>query len=183
MLYRALDLLLPEDHVLVAVLWEREGLWTACALHRRGAQIDRLVGPKLLLDWTGPLGGDYRRDQRVIRRAVERALGPVHIGLFARREAIEALLADPSPGAWARAVALREIIINPAPPYVHLAVGADAARAAGLRAREWFGGLDLGSYVAPAARFARERVARIGSVTQILGFNPLQALANRLRRK
>jgi hypothetical protein len=183
MLYRALDLLLPHDHVLMIVLWDGDALWTACALHRRGAQIDRVVGPKLLLDWTGPLGGDYRRDQRAIRRAVERALGPVHVGLFAQRDAIEELLRDPSPGAWARAVALREIIISPAPRYVHLAVGADAARAAGQRARQWFGGIDVAHYLGPAALFAREHVARIGSITQILGFNPLQALAARLRRR
>jgi hypothetical protein len=182
MLYRVLDLLLPHDHVLLLVLWDGAALWTACALHRRGAQIDRVVGPKLLLDWTGPLGGDYRRDQRAIRRAVERALGPLHLGLFAQRDAIEELLRDPSPGAWARAVALREIIISPAPRYVHLAVGADAARAAGQRARQWLGGIDVVAYLGPAAQFAREHVARIGSITQILGFNPLQALAARLRR-
>jgi hypothetical protein len=182
MITRALDLLLPEDHVLLIALWHGEALWTACALHRRGNEIDRILGPKLLLDWTGPLGGDYRRDQRVIRRAVERALGPVHLGLFAQHEAVQALLRDPSPGAWARAVALREIIISPAPRYVHLAVGADAARAAGARARDWLGGIDIAGYVTPAAQFAREHVARIGSVTQILGFNPLQALAARLRK-
>jgi hypothetical protein len=183
MLLRALDLLLPEDHVLLVALWEGDALWTACALHRRGGEIDRVAGPELVLDWTGPLGGDYRRDQRAMRRAVERALGTVHLGLFAQREAIEGLLRDPRPGAWARAVALREIIISPSPPYVHLAVGADAARAAGQRAREWFGGIDIGAYLAPAATFARERVARIGSITNILGFNPLQALAARLRRR
>ena len=183
MLYRALDLLLPEDHVLLVALWEGDALWTACALHRRGHEIDRVVGPELVLDWTGPLGGDYRRDQRAIRRAVERALGPVHLGLFAQRDAIEELLRDPRPGVWARAVALREIIISPAPRYVHLAVGADAARAAGQRAREWLGGIDVGAYLGPAALFAREHVARIGSITHILGFNPLQALAARLRRR
>jgi hypothetical protein len=183
MLLRALDLLLPEDHVLLIALWEGDALWTACAVHRRGHEIDRVAGPELVLDWTGPLGGDYRRDQRAIRRAVERALGTVHLGLFAQREAIEGLLRDPRPGAWARAVALREIIISPAPPYVHLAVGADAARAAGQRAREWLGGIDVGALFAPAALFAREHVARIGSITNILGFNPLQALAARLRRR
>jgi hypothetical protein len=183
MLFRALDLLLPTDHVLMIVLWDGAALWTACAVHRRGPEIARVVGPKLLLDWTGPLGGDYRRDQRALRRAVERALGPVHVGLFAQRDAIEELLRDPTPGAWARAVALREIIISPAPRYVHLAVGADAARAAGQRAREWLGGIDVAAYMGPAAQFARAHVARIGSITQILGFNPLQALAARLRRR
>jgi hypothetical protein len=62
-----------------------------------------------------------------------------------------------------------------------MAVGADAARAVGHQARSWFGGLDLFSYIAPAAEFAREHVARVGSITSALGFNPLQALAARLR--
>jgi hypothetical protein len=183
MLRRALDLLLPDEHALVFVLWDGQEIWTAFALHRHGGEIDRIVGPELLLDWVGPLGGDFRRDQRALRRAVARALGPVHVGVFAQREHVEALLRDPSPGAWARAIALREVIINPAPPYVHMAVGADAARALGRQARSWFGGIDLFSYVTPAAEFAREHVARIGSITSILGFNPLQALATRLRRR
>ncbi len=183
MLRRVLELVLPEDHVVLVAMWDGSELWTACALHRRGNEIDRFVGPKLLLDWAGPLSGDYRRDQRALRRAVEHALGPVHIGLFAQREAVEALLREPQPGSWARAVALREVIIHPAPRYVHLALAADAARAAGSRARDLLGGFDFAGYVAPAAQFARMHVARIGSVTQILGFNPLQALAARLRRQ
>jgi hypothetical protein len=182
-LRRALDLLLPDDRSLLFVLWDGQAIWTAFALHRRAGEIDHMVGPELISEWTGPLGGDYRRDQRAIRRAVARALGPVHIGVFAQRESVEALLRDASPGAWARAVTLRDVIISPAPPYVHMAVGADAARGFGRQARAWFGGLDFFSYVAPAAEFAREHVARVGSVTNVLGFNPLQALATRLRRE
>ena len=33
----------------------------------------------------------------------------------------------------------------------------------------------------PVAEFAREHIARVGSVTETLGFNPLEALAARLR--
>lgn len=183
MLRRALDLLLPDNHVLLLVIWEGHRPWTVIALHRRGGDIDRVVGPDLVLDWAGPLGGDLRRDYRQVRRAVSRALGPVHCGVFARRDVIERLLAQPEPGAWARAIALREVLISPAPRYVHMAVGADAARAAGKRARGFFGGLDLTSFLAPAAGFAREHIAQIGSVTHILGFNPLEALAARLRRR
>jgi hypothetical protein len=182
MLERALDLLLPDDHVLLVALWEGAELWTACAISRSGGEIDRIVGPDLLLEWSGPLGGDYRRDQRVIQAAVARAMGPVHLGLFAQRQRVQELLRDSSPGAWARAVALREVIISPAPSYANVALAADAARAAGHRAASWLGGLDLYGLVAPAAEFAREHVARVGSATSILGFNPLQALATRLRR-
>jgi hypothetical protein len=177
-----LDLLLPDGHVMLAVVWDGPELWTACAVHRREGEIDRIVGPDLLLEWSGPLSGDYRRDQRVIRHAVAQAMGPLHLGLFAQRERVAALLRDPTPGAWARAAALREIIISPAPAYANVALAADAARAAGKRARVWLGGLDLYGMVAPAAQFARERVARVGSATSILGFNPLHALATRLRQ-
>ena len=181
MLQRSLDLLLPDGHVLVAALWEGENLWTACAISRTGGLIDRIVGPELLLDWTGALGGDFRRDHRVLKNAVERSMGPVHLGLFAQRERMQALLRNPSPGAWARAEMLRDIIIDPTPSYVHVAVGADAARAAGQRARNWLGGLDIFAALAPAAQFTREHVARVGSITGILGWNPLHALATRLR--
>jgi hypothetical protein len=181
MLRRAFDLLLPDDRVMVVALWEGPELWTAVALQRRAGKLERIVGPELLLKWAGPLGGDYRRDQRAIRRAVEDALGPVHLGLFAQRQWIEMLLRDPSPGAWARAIALREVIISPAPSYVHVAMSADAARAVGRRARAWLGGLDVLGYLSPAAQFARSHVSRIGSVTETLGFNPLQVIAARLR--
>jgi hypothetical protein len=182
-LRRTLDLLLPDEHVALFALWDGPELWTACALQRSGGQLSACIGPDRLLSWAGPLSGDYRRDQRALQRAVSRALAPVHIGLFAQRDRLEQLLADPNPGAWARAFALREVIIDPAPAYVHVAVGADAARAAGRRASAWLGGLDVIGYVAPAGQYVRDHVSRVGSVSNILGFNPLQALASRLRRK
>lgn len=182
-LRRALDVLLPDDRVLLFALWEGPELWTACALQRSHGELSALIGPDRLLAWAGPLSGDYRRDQRALQRAVSRTLAPVHLGLFAQRERIEQLLADSSPGAWARAFALREVIIDPAPAYVHVAVGADAARALGRRTSDWLGGLDLVGLVAPAGQYLREHVTRVGSISDILGFNPLQALAARLRRK
>jgi hypothetical protein len=182
MLRRAIDLLLPDERVLVIGIWSNHELWTACALQRKGGEIVRVVGPELLREWAGPLGGDYRRDHRALQHAIARSMGPLHVGLFASLPHVQALLRNPKPGAWARAVALREIIISPAPTYVHVAISADAARAAGKQARAFFGGLDLYGYFAPAARFARERVARVGSATGILGFNPLEALASKLRR-
>ncbi|MGD8859357.1 MAG: hypothetical protein PVI30_05045 [Myxococcales bacterium] len=182
MVGRALDLLLPSGHALVVALWDGDELWTGFAMHRREGEIDHIAGPELLQRWAGPLAGDYRRNHRVVQQAVERAMGPVYFGLFADREVIEELLRRPDAGAWARAVALRDVILSPAPGYAHAAVAADAARAAGVRARKWFGGLDLFGYAAPLADFAREHVAHVGSVTSILGFNPLEALAERLTR-
>ena len=183
MLRRALDVLLPDDHVALFALWDGPELWTACALLRSGGALSACIGPDRLLSWAGPLSGDYRRDQRALQRAVSRALAPVHVGLFAQRSRLEQLLADPNPGAWARAITLREVIIDPAPAYVHVAVGADAARAASRAASQWLGGLDLIGYVAPAGQYVRDHVTRVGSISNLLGFNPLQALASRLRRK
>ena len=77
---------------------------------------------------------------------------------------------------------MRDIIIAPAAPYVHVALGADALRAAGKRTAQAFGGIDLASYVGPFAAIARQRVSRVSSLTNILGFNPLSALASRLRK-
>jgi len=178
---RALDVLLPEGHVIVFAVWEDTELWTGCAILRQGDEVSCMIGPERLLEWAGPLGGDYRRDQRLLQRAVARALGPLHLGLFAQRADLEELLRDYRPGSWARAVALRDVIIEPAPAYVHVALSADAARAAGRRASEWLGGLDLAAYLAPAAQLAREHIGRVGSLTQILGWNPLQVLSSRLR--
>lgn len=183
MLKRALDLVLPDETSIVLALWDGEELWTGCALARRGGELSWLAGPELLLGWAGPLGGDFRRDHRQLTRAVSNAMAPVHLGIFAQRDVFEALLRSPEPGAWARAVALRDVILSPAAPYAHVAVGADALRAAGRRARTVFGGIDLGSYFAPIASFAREHVAHVGSLTGILGFNPLQALAARLQQQ
>lgn len=179
---RALDVLLPEGHVILFAVWEDTELWTGCALLRQGDELSCMIGPERLLEWAGPLGGDYRRDQRALQRAVARALGPLHLGLFAQRGQLEELLRDYRPGSWARAVALRDVIVEPAPAYVHVALSADAARAAGRRASEWLGGLDLAAYLAPAAQLVRERIGRVGSLTQILGWNPLQVLSSRLRR-
>jgi hypothetical protein len=182
MLTRAVDLILPPRRSLVLALWEGESLWTGCAIERSDKDLCRMVGPDFLIEWAGPLAGDFRRDHRALSRAVSTAMAPVHLGLFAQREAFQSLLRSAAPGAWAQAVALREIIVSPAAPYVHVALGADALRAAGKRTAAAFGGVDLTSYFAPIAALARQRIGRVSSLTNILGFNPLSALASRLRR-
>lgn len=179
----ALDRVLPDGHAWLVAVWEGEQVCTAAALRRVHGQIDMLVGPDAILDWTGPLGGDYRRDHRALARAVGRALAPLHMGVFAQRETLQALLANPAPGAWATAIATREVIIDPAPPYVAVAAGADVARAAVQRARNLFGDLELLSLIEPTASFLRRQVGSLGSVTETLGFNPLQVLAERLSRR
>ena len=79
---RALDVVLPDNHSAVFVLFDRQRPWTSFALRRRRGSIDRVVGPDIVSRWVGPLGGDFRRDHRVVVESVSRALAPVHFGLF-----------------------------------------------------------------------------------------------------
>lgn len=183
MVRRTLDLLLPDGRCAVLGVWEEQRLWTALALRRQGGSLDWIVGPERILEWTGPLGGDFRRDHRALQRAIARAAAPVHLGIFAQRHTLEALLQSSEAGAWAKAVAVREVLISPTPRYVSAAVAADALRAAALSAGRWLGGTDLAGAVAPVLRVAREQIGDAGSVTRILGFNPLDALARRLSRR
>lgn len=178
---RALDVVLPDEHSFVAALWEDTELWTALVLRRRGGQIDLLGGPELVLDAVGPLSGDYRRDHRAVSRAVSASIAPVQLGIYSQYRRFERLLREPEPGAWAKAIALREVIIDPSPAYVHFAVGADAIRATARRTGQLLGGIDFLNYIEPWTRYAREQISHVASVTGMLGFNPLQVLARRLR--
>lgn len=182
MVRRALDIVLPEDRSLVMVLWNGQTPWTAVALRRRGGEIDRIAGPDLIARWSGPLGGDWRRDHRFVSEGVERALAPLHLGIYGQIGSVRALLRSAEPGAWARAVALREVIVRPSPPYVAVALGADATRAIARRTATILGGIDALARFAPLASAVRSRVSEIASVTQTLGFDPLAVLAVLLAR-
>lgn len=129
-LRRALDLALPDNRSFAAVLWDQARPWTAVVLSRRAGALDMVAGPDLLHQWTGPLGGDWRRDYRIIVRAVDKAVAPVHFGFFCEVQTLQRLLQKPNPGAWALAVAARDVIVHPSPPYMPWMLGTDAARAA-----------------------------------------------------
>jgi hypothetical protein len=180
-LARTIETVLPDERALLAVLWEDSVPWTALLLRRRAGEIDLVAGPEFVLDVVGPLGGDYRRDHRAVSRAVSDAVAPVHIGIYAQRSRFERLLRTPEPGAWAKAVALREIIIDPSPAYVHVALTADALRATARRTSQYLGALDFLTFAQPYARYAREQIMHVASVTGLLGWNPLEVLASRLR--
>jgi hypothetical protein len=152
-------------------------------LRRHAGSIDLVAGPDLLAAWTGPLGGDWRRDYRVITDAVSRTVAPVHFGVFSEASTMRELLRVPDPGAWARAAAVRDIIVHPAPPYVAVAIGADALRAVASTSARLFGGLDLLGAFGPVGRYLRGRVVDVASVTGTLGFNPLRLLAESLQRR
>jgi hypothetical protein len=182
MVQRALDIVLPDDHAMTMVLWSGTQPWTGVVLRRRRGEIDLVAGPDLIARWSGPLGGDWRRDHRFVNEGISRVVAPVHLGLYGEVASLRRLLRNFEPGAWARAVALRDIIVSPTPPYVAVAVAADAARAVAQRASEWLGGTEALEKLASVARLVRSRVTEIASVTQTLGFDPLQALATMLAR-
>lgn len=173
----AFDLVLPDEHAAVAMLWQGGRPWTAVALRRRAGRIDLVAGPDLIARWTGPLGGDWRRDARHVVDAVSRAAAPVHLGVFAEVGTLRRLLARPDAGAWLAASATRDLIVHPTPPYVAVALGADGVRAAAERSARWLGRLDPLGLFAPVTHYLRNRVHEIQSLTDTLGFNPLQALA------
>lgn len=182
MVRRALDTVLPEGHAMVLVVWNRAALWTALVLRRQPGGIDLVAGPDLIARWTGPLGGDWRRDYRIVSDAVAASVAPVHLGVFTELSTLRGLLRSADPGAWARAVAVRDVIVHPTPPYVAVALGADAVRAVARGSARWLGGVDALATLAPVARYVRGRIAEITSVTATLGFDPLQVLAVWLRR-
>lgn len=177
---RAVDAVLPDERSTVLGVFSRTTPWTLVALRRSGGEIDRIVGPDVISRWTGALGGDFRRDHRVITEAVGQHLAPVHLGVFADEQDLRALLRDARPGAWTRAVVSRDIIVQPTPPYIAVALAADGMRAAARRTESWLEGTavrDVLAQIAPLASFVRGRAAEVASVTQLLGFDPLKLLA------
>lgn len=182
MVERAMDTVLPEGHAMVLVVWNGSSPWTGLVLRREAGGIDLVAGPDLIARWTGPLGGDWRRDYRVVSDAVTDAVAPVHLGIFTELSTLRSLLRSSDAGAWARAVAVRDVIVHPTPPYVAVALGADAVRAVARESTRWLGGIDALAPLAPIATFVRGRVAEVASVTATLGFDPLKVLAQWLRR-
>jgi len=117
------EVLLPDDHSAILGVFDGGELWTGAVLRRRGGRFDVLAGPEAISQWTGPLGGDWRRDHRVLVQAVERELGPVHVGLFMEIPTAQAILADRQPGGWALSYASRNLIIYPLPGFAAAALG------------------------------------------------------------
>ncbi|MCB9614409.1 MAG: hypothetical protein H6722_18380 [Sandaracinus sp.] len=178
---RALDLVLPDGRAGVMVLWDGP-VWTAVVLRRRNGAIDLVAGPDALVRWTGPLGGDWRRDYRVVVDSVARSVAPVHFGLFAEAPTIRTLLRAADAGQWAQAVAVRNVVLSPMPRTVAAALGADAVRGLGRASARALGGLDFAGALLPLVREVRARVTHASTVSEILGFDPLAVLGAVLRR-
>src|SRR5690606_23586223 len=141
-----------------------------------------IAGPDLVARWTGPLGGDWRRDYRIISDAIAEAVAPVHLGVFTELDTMRQLLRSADAGAWARATLVRDVIVHPTPPYVAVALSAAAVRALARESARWLGGIDALAPLAPLATYVRGRVSEVASVTATLGFDPLKVLATWLRR-
>jgi len=179
---RTLDSVLPDDRSFVLSVWRGPSLWTCAILRRRAGEIDWVAGPDQLLSWTGPLGGDWRRDHRIVSSAVAAHVAPVHLGVYGELRTVRRLLRSREAGAWAKAALSREIIIHPTPPYVAVALGADAMRRVAQKSTAILGGLDPFGQFAPLLGVVRGRIAEVASVTQTLGFDPLKLLAQFLDR-
>ena len=169
----AWDRILPDGHSAVVALFEGPELVSGVAVRRRGKVIDQVHGVESLRAWSGPLGGDFRRDYRVIRAAVERSLGPVAVGLFAPEAKVLDLLRDESPGGWARAVAVRDVMVDPMPPWAAMATGVSALRAAADESRRW--ALDADGWLARATRKVMDLAGTV-DLQAVLGFDPLSVL-------
>ena len=122
----AADVLLPEDHAVVLGVFDEGELWTGAVLRRRGKRFDTLAGPSAMIEWTGPLGGDWRRDQRLIVRAVDRELGVVHAGVFMELPTARSIFIERQAGGWALAYAMRNLLVYPLPAFARAALGVNA---------------------------------------------------------
>ena len=171
-------MMLPDGHAAVLALFDGPALVSGVALRRRDGRVDAVHGVESLRAWCGPLGGDYRRDHRVIRAAVEQHLGPLAAGVFAPEETVHRLLRAEVPGVWAKAVAVRDVIVEPMPAWAAMATGVSAVRAAADESRRW--ALSADGWIARATRAVSELASSV-DLESVLGFDPLGALGLVLR--
>ena len=182
--HRALDFLVPDDHAVLVALFDDDSIDTAVVVDRRGGSIRRVLGPEVLRDLVGPLGGDFRRDYRTIRSAVERHIAPLAWGVFTTTPRLHDLLRSSQPSSWAEAIATRDVVIDPMPTWIGLAAGAGVVRAAAMRSRSVLSGLGVLGALTPIARRLREVTESVTGFdpTRSIGFNPLRALSVILRQ-
>jgi hypothetical protein len=172
----ASDLFLPEGRSVVLGVFESGELWTAALLKRGSTGFEVLAGPQAMSEWAGPLGGAWRRDHRVLAKAVERELGPVHLGLFMERPTAERLFRARQAGDWAVAFATREVMVHPLPTYVAAGLGFDVVRGAAQLATQVFEGIEPEELSSIAEGFWRGFTDGRG-LEGLLGFSPAEMLS------
>jgi len=178
---RAWDAVLPEGHAFALALYEGVELETGFVARRRGGTIDLVLGPESLRRLTGPLGGDFRRDHRVIRAALEREVAPLACGVFAPTALVRSLLREEGSGAWARAIATRDVVVDPMPPWIAVAASAGAVRAVASRSLKLVAGLEVLGLLGPFAEQARDVLGGL-DLKGLLGFDPLDVVGAIVRR-
>jgi hypothetical protein len=182
--HRTLDALCPSGRAIALGLFDEGTLWTAFVARRRGAAFDVVAGPDELRPALGLLSGDWRRDYRHLARAVEERYAPLGFGCFAELSTFRALQTDPRPGAWSRAVAVRDVVVAPMPLAVGVAMGFDGAHYALRGLRSFTGRIAPLAAMAPLVSSTRSHLAWATGkdVTALLGFDPLAALRQLLKR-
>ncbi len=177
----AFDLLLPDGHNVVLGVFDEGALWTGAVLRRNRGTLDVLAGPGAIAQWAGPLGGAWHRDHRVLTRAIERELGPIHIGLFMERSTSRTLFTGRQAGEWAMAFATRELMIHPLPAYAAAGLGIDVLSGAAQYAVQALDEMDAEEIVTIAQGFWRGLTDGKG-LQGLLGFLPTQAISGALEK-
>ncbi|MEM7139307.1 MAG: hypothetical protein AAF500_22235 [Myxococcota bacterium] len=170
------ELLLPDGHCAVLGIFEQGELWTAAVLRRQDGVVDTLAGPRAIERWTGPLGGDWRRDNRVVVRAVEREVGPVHVGLFMERQTSRSIFVERQPGAWALSFASRSLMVHPMPGFAAAALGINGVAGLAMAAFQAIEEMDPDEVAHIAAGFWHGLTDGQG-LSGLLGFSPAEVVA------
>jgi len=177
----ALDFLLPDGHSVVLAVFEAGELWTGAVLRRREGHLDVFAGPRAMSQWAGPLGGAWRRDQRVLARAVERELGPLHIGLFMELGTARTLFMGKRAGDWAMAYASRALIVHPLPAFAAAGLGIDVLSGLAQYAAQALEQMEPEELVTIAQGFWRGLTNGKG-LEGLLGFSPVRAISGALEK-
>ena len=178
----AIDFFLPDGMCVVLGVFHEGELWTGAVLRRSSGSLDVFAGPEAISRWAGPLGGAWRRDHRVLARAIERELGPIHVGLFMERSTARALLAGTEAGEWAMAYATRDLILHPLPGYAAAGLGIDVLGGAAKYVLQALDGIDSEELVTIAQGFWRGFTDGKG-LEGLLGFSPTEALSDALSKR
>jgi len=127
---RAMDLFVPDQHVIVIASWDGPRLQTSMAVRRAGAGFDRVIGPDDLRRELEPAPGDMRAAHRKLCGAIAGRLGAVSLGLSADTAVWATMGAEGEPGRWARLVTAGAVVIEPMPVGVAIPIAVDAGRVA-----------------------------------------------------
>jgi len=177
----AIDFLLPDGMSVLLGVFEDGELFTGAVLRRNDGHFDVFAGPTAISEWAGPLGGDWRRDHRVLTRAVERELGPLHIGLFMERSTAQTVLTRRQAGEWAMAYATRDLMVHPLPVYAAAGLGIDVIGGAAQYALQALEQMEPEELLTIAQGFWRGLTDGKG-LEGLLGFSPTEAISGALKR-